>query len=284
MSEAQVDTSAEDAAFLAEMAMDDESTTAVVVQDQTPVVEVKKEEPAAPAAEERKEVIAGYTETEIRDALALLPKLQKSLDTVGGTFGTRLAEQQRALDELKADKAKAIGKLSVTKLDRLSKEFPELAKLLVDDLNDGVAQEPESKADPLQFEQLVNTKVAEVENKFVKMEQAREIRAMEKVHPDWKAIATFTQHSDGSVAWNNPAFAKWAAAQPAETTSRLIKEWDADFLVAQLSKFKEDGKPKVVRNKVIEDAVMPRGAGGRFKAVSPDSEEDAAFRAEMAKR
>lgn len=277
----------EDAAFLAEMANPDLSADAVIVQEPAVIVpaagqiadepkEVVTEEPAVP---DRKEVIAGYTEDELKSALAMLPKLQKALDTTNGTLGSRLADQQRALDELREQRQKT-GTLSADKLTRLGKEFPELASMLAEDLNEYIAQ---GAPDAVNTEQFVKSRMDEMDKRLVEMEQAREIKALTRKHADWRQVASYTKSPEGFINWANPAFGNWVTAQPDETRTRIVSEWDADFLTDQLSKFKEETKPKVVKKEVIEAAVMPRGAGGKFIPAVAD-EEEAAFRAEMAKR
>lgn len=275
----------EDAAFLAEMANGDIGEVAPVSSDDsgnisTPEPEVAPIEEVEP---ERKEVIAGYTEQELRDALSLLPKLQKAVDTTAGTFGSRLADQGRLIEQLQKQR-EGVGKLTPEKLTRLSRDFPELAQLLADDLSEVM----QGGVDNSQIEQ-VQSKVSDLERILAekeaiseRKERDRAKKDLTKAHPDWQTVAMYTPDQNGNVAWNNPQFGEWFNKQDAETRDRLINEVDADFLSEQLTSFKSSIKPRAVK-KTIENAVLPAG-GARQLTSSALDEEEAAFRAEMAKR
>jgi len=282
------DASVEEAAFLAEMVGDAEVPPVV---EEEPVAEPVVEVEATPAEEVRKEVIAGFTEEEIRAALEQLPRLQKALDTTNGTLGSRLAEQQKKLEELSAARQATVGKLSADKMTRLSKEFPELAELLAEDLNDVMVQGSQS-VDTSQIEQTFNTKLeelrkeaAEKESARAKREQARELNELSKVHKDWKEVAMFTVEPEtNSVKWNNPKFGEFVATLPADEQTKLTSVWDAEFVTQKLDAFKASIKPKAVQKKeIVEDATLPRGNRRTVPSTALD-EEEAAYRAEMAKR
>lgn len=284
--------SEEDAAFLAEMKAEetgDVPAAPVEIQPEPEVAEVKPAEAEpAPAEPVREEVVPGYTKDELSAALAMLPKLQKALDSTNGTYGKRLDEQQRTIEELRTQRAAAVNKMTPDSLKRLSKEFPELASLLAEDLSE-VMSTSAGSVDNSQIEQ-VNSKVSDLEKRLAEKEQAEQARererakkALTKAHPDWNKVALYTVNN-GIAYWNNPQFGEWVGKQPAEVQSRLLNEVDADYLSEQLTAFKDSIKPRAVsKQKVIEDAVFPQG-GGRQKAAAPEDEEEAAFRAEMAKR
>lgn len=278
----------EDAAFLAEMkneeVIGDEiipDEKVILPQDGDVIDEPKAVvvEPAVVATPERKEVIAGFTEEEIRSALEQLPKLQKALDTTNGTMGSRLADQQRELAQLREQRHNTVGTLTTDKLKRLSKEFPELANLLAEDLNEFITQgQAQAPVDNSQIER-VGSKVTELEKVIANMEVQREIKDLTRDHSDWRETAMFKRDA-GNIVWNNPVFGKWVDAQPAETKDAILASEDASFLSKQLTKFKSETKPVAVKNKVIEDAIMPKGHGG--KVVTDDtSDEEKAFREEM---
>lgn len=265
----------EQEAFLAEMVTDDEAAPA---DAPAPVVEDVVEEVVEPV---RKEVIAGYTEDELKEALSQIGKIQKSLDTANGTYGQKLDTQQKAIDELRQQRQQTVGGLTTDKLTRLSKEFPEIAEMLASDLSEYITQGAAS-FDPSIVEQSVSTKMQLVEERIAKKEQELEIRALTRAHRDWREVASFEQ-TDTGVAWKNPAFGKWVDGQPAEVKSQLLNSNDADYLSDRLTEFKAAIKPKVVNKEVIEAAVRPRGLQGKS---APDTEldEEAAYRAEMARR
>jgi hypothetical protein len=263
----------EQEAFLAEMTADDEAPPA---DAQAPVVEEVVE--AVPV---RKEVIAGYTEEEVREALSQIGKLQKSLDTVNGTYGSRLDNQQKVIDELR-QRGSTVGGLTTDKLTRLSKEFPEIAEMLASDLSEYVTQGAAPQFDPEIIERSVSTKMQLVEERIAAKERELELRALTRAHRDWRDVAAFEQSADGSIAWKNQAFGKWVDSQPAEVKTQLLNSNDADYLSDRLTEFKAI-KPKVANKEVIEAAVRPRGVQGRV-AADPELDEDAAYRAEMARR
>jgi hypothetical protein len=277
---------AEQEAFAAEMATHEGVETdavapvtaeVVVTDDVNPEPEV-----VVDPVVERKEVIKGFTEEEIRAALEELPKLRKSIDTTAGTFGSRLAEQQQLIETMKAQK-QAVGNLSPDKLTRLSKEYPELAEILASDLNEyigkGGQDAPVIDQAPI-IEGIVTKRLADQE---VALERKLELKALAKRHGDWKETASFqVDPASQAITWNNPKFGEWVQKQAPEVRNKLISVWDADYVTEQLDKFKDAIKPKPV-NKDLDDAVLPRGTR-RVQAKADENDEDAAFKAEMARR
>ena len=108
-------------------AMSDEELPVVVEDAKVP------EEPVAPVEEEvvtepeRVEVIEGFTKEELKEHLALIPKLQKALDTTNGTYGSKIAELNKAIESLKAAPATGEVKASGISLDALKQEYPDIA-------------------------------------------------------------------------------------------------------------------------------------------------------------
>jgi len=275
---------AEQAAFAAEMADSEGVETDAKALDSAKddVVDEQKAEPKADVEQvaERKEVIKGYTEEEIRGALELIPKLQKSLDTVGGTFGTKLEQQQQLITQLQAQK-QAVGSLSPEKLTRLSREYPELAEILASDLNEYISQggqaAPVIDQAPI-IEGIVTKRLADQE---VALERKLELKALAKRHSDWKETASFMVDPESqAITWNNPKFGEWVQKQAPEVKTKLISVWDADFVTEQLDKFKAPTKPAKTE---LDAAVLPRGTR-RVIAQADENDEDAAFKAEMARR
>ena len=275
---------AEQEAFAAEMASE-----TVEIDAPAPIssTEAKTEpvvnQPTEPVVE-RKEVIKGFTEEEIRAAMEMIPKLQKTIDTTNGTFGSRLAEQQQLITQLQAQR-QAVGSLSPEKLTRLSKEYPELAEIIASDLSEFIGQNGGQQQvialDPEQQARITNEIVAQ---RLLEKERNDELKALGKKHADWKETASFTlDESNNSINWKNPKFGEWVKQQPAEVANRITGVWDADFVAEQLDKFKEAIKPKAVP-KEIQDAVLPKGTRRQATSTSDLSEEEAAYRAEMARR
>lgn len=274
---------AEQEAFAAEMA----EIEGVEVDAPAPATAKSEPEPqpevVVEPVVERKEVIKGFTEEEIRAALEELPKLRKSIDTTAGTFGSRLAEQQQLLTTLQAQK-QAVGSLSPEKLTRLSKEYPELAEILASDLNEYISQG--GQATPVVIDQapVIERAISErMPNLELQIERKLELKALAKRHGDWKETASFqVDPASQAVTWNNPKFGEWVQKQAPEVRNKLINVWDADFVTEQLDKFKASLKPAPA-NKDLDAAVLPRGTR-RAQPQVDENDEDAAFRAEMARR
>jgi hypothetical protein len=267
---------AEQAAFEAEMAQETVEADAKAPESSTETSETSNVEPVV----ERKEVIKGFTEDEIRAALDQLPKLQKAIDTTAGTFGSRLAEQQQLITQLQAQR-QAVEQLSPEKLVRLSQEYPELAEILASDLNGIIGQGGQSVApDPKQIESIASS-IAE--QRILESERKRDLNALAKRHADWKETASFAVNAQNNVVtWKNPKFGEWIQKQSPDVAARITGQFDPDYVIEQLDKFKNGSKQKA--NDDIDVAVLPKGSRRQAVASSDLSEEEAAFRAEMARK
>jgi len=291
----------EEAAFLAEMA--DESTdgdaAAPAPEDEArpdddgeePEEDSGEEDSGEEEAEpERHEVIAGYTEEEIRAKFEQLDKLQKALDTTNGTLGSRLANQEKLIQSLQEQRSgqRLVGTLHPRVIARLEEEFPELAELLKpDDETDELIQGLEAQAvtDPELIDKKVEERISEFIRKQEEKEHQRELRTLTKRHPDWQDIATYSVTDNGIIMWKDPAFGQFVAGLSSEEQDALINGWDAEFVSDVISAFKssqkqEQSKPKKKRPS-LDAAVRPRGVSGS-KMLSDEEEEEAAFRKEMA--
>jgi hypothetical protein len=273
---------AEQEAFAAEMADTEGVETDATAPVTAKVEPAPKPEVVVEPVVERKEVIKGFTEEEIRAALEELPKLRKSIDTTAGTFGQRLADQQQLIVTLQAQK-QAVGNLSPEKLTRLSKEYPELAEILASDLNEYIGQGGQQQVvapDPAIQAQLTNDIVNQ---RLLEKERRDELKSLAKKHADWQETASFTvDAANNRINWKNPKFGEWVQKQKPDVAAKITGVWDVDYVASQLDKFKESAKPAAVNNE-LDAAVLPRGSRRVTKTVD-ESDEDAAFRAEMARR
>lgn len=277
-----VDDEAMEAAYLAEMA------TPVQPDEQSPEAEGEVEanaEQEGTQEQQSEEAQPADPMSELKEQVA---KLQKALDTTNGTYGARLAEQQKVIEQLAQQRQQTIGGMSKDKLKRLSAEFPELAELLAEDLSEIIGSGGSQGFDPEQFEQTLLPKTeALVQERLEKAEQAREIRALTRRHNDWKEVAMYTVAQDGSVAWNNPEFGVYVSSLPADEQEKLVSVFDADFVGDVIAGFKEaktkSGSGKKQSSSALEAAILPAGTGGGRPAPNPLDDEEAAFRAEMAK-
>lgn len=279
MSLDQVQKDEETAAFLAEMAepiASDEKSPQMHEPEVTQ--DANAEAVGEPAASEQvtqdtQEALPQFvTKQELSDALAEISTLKKAIETTNGTYGARLAEQQKVIDEFKARR----GTLTAEKMKRISEEFGEdLAEMLAQDLNEYITQDaPDFNAEPIRQE------ITSLRQFIAEKELAAETKALTRAHSDWKEIATYHTLPDGAIVWNNPKFAAFVGTLPADEQRALVDVVDADFISAKLTDFKASIKPSVVNKQNINAAVLPKGVAGKV-IDSELSEEEAAFRAEM---
>ena len=254
-------------------AMSDEELPAVVE-------DAKVEEPVAPVEEEvvaepeRVEVIEGFTKEELKEHLALIPKLQKALDTTNGTYGSKIAELNKAIESLKATPATGEVKASGISLDALKQEYPDIAELLAKDLKGGNGDD---------VLKVVETKLAEerAQREAEAIEASR--KRLSRVHPDFREIALY-QVEDGIVKFPDPKFGNWLANQPTDKYETVIGSKDADDLSDILTEYKKSLAPPKVEDKKasLEAAILPKGNGLQGRTLTDKEIEDAAFRAAMA--
>jgi hypothetical protein len=164
--ETQVELDQEEAAFQAELANETDDVSAPLVEEPKAVeegvsVDVKPDD----AKLERIEVIPGYTKEELDAVLTEVPKLRSALDKTNGTYGSRLAEQQRIIDELRARAeqpklAQDAVKLKQIKLNRLKEHYPDFAEMLAEDLSEEVVSQ-ESNFDPSVIETTISRRLDE---------------------------------------------------------------------------------------------------------------------------
>lgn len=195
---------------------------------------------------------------QLREKVSHLEAVPDHIRRLDGRYG----ELHRAQQQMQQTKVQ----LSPDKFKKLSESFPELADALASDLSEAFAPPaaPVPQFDPAQFEDTVNSRVADA---LHRQEQKFNLTMR---HPDWKE----TTSGDG--------FRQWASTQPAEIQHALANSWDADFISQQISAFKQTIKPvespKVsAKSKVIQAAVTP--AGSRTAMPATDSEADAFLRA-----
>jgi len=288
--EVKVDESkVEDEAFLAEMAEPIMDADAPVIEHEPEAEEVKDAEPELEDEDpgdvetndepERVEVMAGYTEDEIRANFEQLAKLQKSIDTTNGTFGSRFAEMQTMIEGLKGQVGKS-ATLSPEIIDRVGEEFPEFADLLRPTDEEPLEDEPQIEAVAPQDDR-INAFIEEQNQR----DQSRELRSLTKLHADWQEIAMFSRDQNGLVLWNDQGFGQFVAGLPEDERHTLLNVWDADFVGDKITEYKATLEPAVQKQKTnrpsLEDAVRPKGLPGQ-PAPSEADEEDEAFRKEMA--
>ena len=218
-------------------------------------------EPKPTAEEIAKELeFAGYTETQIKELLGKVAEVDKLKEQQAKAFGS-LGSLKQAIDNLKSQprpQATAI-QLTKEKFAKLSKEFPELAEMLAEDLN-GVLTGGASAPDPAQFEQIIET---QLNTRLQPMQQQFEARVLTVMHPDWKQVVP------------SPEFAQWKQTLPPEVAQELDTSWNAEFIGSKLSEFK-DWKTKTAeaqRNKQrkLEAAITPKGGAAKVALSENDA-------------
>lgn len=187
--------------------------------------EQQPEEKAPEAKAEEPPLIAGLTETQLRDLLAKANRVdtieQETNTRLRQAFG-KLGEINSLVQQLQQTRGNAV---SVKGLKRLSEEFPEMAKMLEEDLNEALTGAGAAPAfDQSKIDDLVSTRLTEVEDKVTK---EMEKRWLSRQHKDWKeqvASADFNLWKDNVL--------------PKEEAAVLDESWDADFVAEKLTEFK----------------------------------------------
>lgn len=268
----------EEIAFRAEMASEVVEADAVAPASNQSAASTEAKVDPVELVVERVEVIPGYTAEELKAKFEHVDRLQKAVDTTAGTMGSRLAEQQQLITQLQAQR-QAVGSLTPDKLKKLSAEYPELADILASDLNDVLGQPGQAATfDPKQIESIA-TSIAE--QKILEADRKRELAYLAKKHSDWKELASFVPDPQNNAPiWKNPKFGEWVRKQPAEVGQRISGQWDPDYVMEQLDKFKGASKPV---KQELDVAVLPRGGARKVVDTSGLSEEEKAFREEMAR-
>lgn len=209
-------------------------------------------------------------------------KLQKALDKTNGTYGSQLSnlqQQIQLLTQQRQEKADEVQKqVSAAKLEKLrAGGFEELADLLESDLSNVSAVDmPDIDGLKSEFRrQIENERIAREEEL-----QRRELRLLQREHPDYWDVAGFSVNQNGLVQWNNAAFGNWVAGQDEDTQREIINGNDAYTLADHISAYKQTLTQQPQKKAVnLEKAIQPKGIpSGRNTVLD---EEEQAFRDEM---
>jgi len=280
----------EEQAFLREMEDADDALPPADEKGSESLTETEKgsESLTEEAETERLEVIPGFTEAEIREQFSTIAKLKKSIDTTNGTYGSRMADMQKRIDQLTAKPLPATdapkpASISADRFKRLKGEFPELAELLSEDL--GEILQPGASADVEGIKSEVSQQLADDRAERLTKEAAREMRLLSREHPDWREVAAYSPAENGIVQWHNQAFGAWVATQPEETQTAVLHGRDAFDLADIISDYKATLTAQPVVKKQtgtnLSKAIQPRGAvTARAPALD---EEERLFREELSR-
>lgn len=203
-----------------------------------------KQQPEPPA----KELIAGMTEDQVKELLHKATEVDKLREQQSKVFGT-LGAMRQAIEQLRQRPTPQAVQVTQEKLKRLSEAFPEMAKLLAEDLSEalqgGVPATP--GVDPLQFEQLVESKL---QQRLEAEKRQLEAKVLSAMHPDWRQVA------------QSPDFQQWKSGLEPEVLAQLDQSWDAEFIGQKLSEFKawkaKQAQSQQTKVKRLEAAVTPK--------------------------
>ncbi len=193
------------------------------------------------------------------------------MQRVNGEFGKnfdrvfgKLGEFNQKLTELQNMREIATG-ISPKAQERLREEFPELADLLFDNAektepNGPQSNEVQTQPQARQPEQQPNNQLT--------ADQVVERRLLKRDHPDWEQTVV------------SPEFIAWTEQLPAADKEKLRSSWDADYVSAKLTEYKnvmdaalnkktEGDKNKKAR---LDAAIVPRGAPGDSSSDADDEE------------
>ena len=229
-------------------------------------------EAAATEAQQNDMPVAGVTEAQLTAMLAKLPKIDEigemTTSEVRKLHG-KIGELNRTLQELQKTGAgnKATVKLAATHFKRLSEEFPEIAEILAEDLNEaGFAGGSDDQA---RLEPLVNERVLQVQ---------------EQMQKDMQMNLLKIQHRDYLDVVKGDDFKVWMQTIPVEDQKQINDTWDAMYLGEKISEFKawrdKRNEGSLSRRERLQRAITPKGLQQKAQQAAL-SEEDgfrAAFR------
>lgn len=213
--------------------------------------------------------------------VALQDELRRSTDKVNGRFGSL----QQTVEAVKLQAAQGV-KPTLGQLKRLEADFPEMAQMLREDLEDafgagnatqapapatngqqddgkasgdapGANPEPQAPADPL------------ADPRVQQVLKAKEMAIVDAVHPDWRDLAKTTE------------FNEWKATLHADDRHLLGTTWNSEVLKGAFSDFKGWQQKRTAaaeankqRGKRLENGI-PATTGNPTGAHAID--DDAAF-------
>jgi len=251
--------------------------------------ETKDAEPEEPKEAETEEAEEPELKEEANDLAKQLEalrqqneKLQKALDKTNGTYGSQLSnlqQQIQLLTQQRQEKADEVQKqVSAAKLEKLrAGGFEELADLLESDLSNVSAVDmPDIDGLKSEFQKQIESERIAREEEL----QRRELRLLQREHPDYWDVAGFSVNQNGLVQWNNAAFGNWVAGQDEDTQREIINGNDAYTLADHISAYKQTLTQQPQKKAVnLEKAIQPKGIpSGRNTVLD---EEEQAFRDEM---
>lgn len=216
---------------------------------------VEAEQPAQePVVEEP--LYAGMTESQLKAALAKVGEVDEVKQQVRQAFG-KLGELNQKLMAAQT----ATAKLSPGQLKRMTEEFPEIAKILEEDLSSlSIGGQQTFDPSPLQ---------SEFKTQLEKIKAEQEVKLLTMAHRDWRE------------ATSSDDFKVWAQTLPQDERQKLNDSWDALYLSDKITEFKswkEKAQTSTQQQKQnrLAAAVTPTGVP---KATPTTINDDDAFMA-----
>ena len=219
------------------------------------------------------------------DLLQRIEKLQRALDKTNGTYGSQLQNLQQQIQELTKQRQQTDEsvkqedkQIQPKKFEKLREQYPELADLLAEDLGDVSKQEsPDLSLVQTELER----KLDEERQARIEESRQRELKALQREHPDFNEVASYGVNENGLIRWNNPAFGNWVASQEKEVQDEIINGDDAFVLSNHISAYKQSlEKESAPKKSNMSKAVQPKTTSARRTGISLDP-EDEGFAAEM---
>lgn len=274
---------AEEAAFAASfseaLGTDDEVVVPVAEEvepaDEPEPVESAPAEPTPEPAASKQLTIAGLTEDQIAAALNRNAALQGTVDKMAG----RMGQLMQQIEQLRTNPptTQSAQKAFDVKLDKLTAAFPELGRLLAEDLQgmQGASSEPAPNLPQgitqEQFDAALNERLGATTSE---LREQVEVKILGIVHPDWQDVI------------RTPQFALYRDnVLPTGVGQQLMDSEDSSFISKHLSAFKswrdsavEQPAPtpppqaQANRSRRLSNAVLPAGNAAPLQA--PVTEED----------
>jgi hypothetical protein len=214
----------------------------------------------------------GVTAEQLTEMLAKLPKI----DEIGTATSAevrklhgKIGEINRALLDLQKNGQgnKSGVKLTGEHLKRLHAEYPDLANLIAEDLNEAGSAVGNTAPQNENFDE----RVAQVKEDLTKEMQTNLLRV---------------QHRDFTTVIQSNDFKVWSQTLPAQDQKELNDSWDAMYLGEKLTEFKNWHAAKQTgtneRKERLARAITPKGTQAALKP-QPLTEQDG-FNAAFAKK
>lgn len=227
----------------------------------------EKPEPATETARVKEEPAPEYVQLTKDEVVALraISAEMLSLKQQQAKETGNIGNLYKAINELKSNKKAELSSGAFTKL---KDQFPELADMTKEAVENALSGRPDTKADEATIERLVAQRTA-----------AREIEVLEDAHPDWRDIVGAVSPGEQPNADNS--FRKWLATKDATYQARVNGTESAAVLTRAITRFQTETKKPAAprpsttdeaRREQLRESVQPRGDGAPPTSGKSDDE------------